>query len=118
MCESGDLCDDEEEEVAKLSTVVNRSYYAVYLKISDILWNNYREKPRKGGDHSRTRYSLVTKMNMPQLKEMYKTLYQERVEADYYIKRNVNKGKDFSKFAKGSRDTAEYLLKELEIYYP
>jgi hypothetical protein len=117
LYESKDLCDNDEEEIIKFVTVVNRAYYAVYLKISDILWNNYNEKPQKSGDHSRTRYSLTTKMNRPELKEMYQTLYRERVEADYHIKRNINNGKDFGNFARGSKDTAEYLLKELENHY-
>jgi hypothetical protein len=117
LLENDDLSNGDEEKV-KFSTVVNRSYYAVYLRIRDILEKEHNEKPVKRGDHRRTRLGLVNNMGRWELKETYNTLWDERKEADYYMGENVKKGLDFKKFANDSKDSAEYLLKELKNNEP
>ena len=108
-----DICSGEEDKV-KYCTVVNRSYYAVFLQIRQILESNYGIKPQKQGEHKRIRESLIRVMNRGDLYQTFKTLWQERVKADYATKTIGTTEKDFERFANGSIASSEWLLNELK----
>jgi len=112
-----DICDGEEDKV-KFCTIVNRSYYAIFLRIRDILDKEYGEKPKEQGEHYRIRMDLINKMGKGELFNTFKTLWKERVKADYALHTIGNDIDHFERFAKGSLFSAEYLLNELKSYRP
>jgi uncharacterized protein (UPF0332 family) len=110
-----DICEGEENKV-KFCTIVNRSYYAVFLRVRYILETQYGEKPGKQGEHYRVRHSLVNTMGEAELFQTFKTLWNERIKADYASDKIGAETEHFERFANGSLFSAEYLLNELEKY--
>jgi hypothetical protein len=105
---------NNDEELAVFCTIINRAYYAVYLRIRDILEIQFSDPPVSLQDHSRTRTSLIHKMSRGDLLHTYKTLYDARVEADYKI--NLHDLDYFKKLANDVIDDAKYILRELNMY--
>jgi uncharacterized protein (UPF0332 family) len=108
-----DICDGD-EDLVKYCTIVNRSYYAVFLCIRQILKDTYNQPPKKSGEHKRIREGLIYVMNRRDLVQTLKTLWKDRVKADYTTNLIGNNDQAFEKFAKDSLLSAEWLLNELK----
>lgn len=112
-----DICDGEEDKV-KFCTIMNRSYYAVFLRIRDILEKEHLEPPQERGEHHRIQMGLINQMGRADLVQTLKTLKKDRIKADYTINHFGNKSEDFKRIANGSSFSADYLLNELKSHNP